>query len=593
MKKILAVILLALAVAGGVWVALRIQRSHQQATVAELLPKTTLLFAHVPDFRRAREQWQASDVYQIWREPSVRAWLQKPLANLPKGHGTRQTLEDFLKLGPTDGFVALISIENNDPKLIAGFHFEQSPQSARRFIEQRMEKWLPKSEGTRREIIPYAEHKIETVSLARSVIATTYDNSWFFVSNDLAALKALLDRTGGRAQKSGGSLKENEAFRAAIKHLPADYAGTVFVEPQPFVEKLMPLAAMTGQSFSSNQLRRLKQVRSVAGTIGFDQGKMRETAFVAVPRQSGTEKLARAAVASASTNTFLYSASLIHWADKWLPPPVASQAGLPAIVRQFANALAGRGVSTTDLQTAFGEELEVIGEWPPDARWPIVLATLPVKDSGRARKIADAVTSVELAGEAWTQSEKAGATYYSLQSFGGFVPLRPAIAVTDRMMIAGSDAAAVEAAMAKAAPPASGLEKSETFRQAAARVSAADSAFNYIDTRLLFERVDAATRPLLLMAATFYPALGRNVDAAKFPPGEAIARHLSPIVMSQRYVVDGYLTESVGPITFNEATIGLAAAVGGVFLYLQKGSNGGGALLPTSTPSPTVTASPF
>ena len=66
-------------------------------------------------------------------------------------------MENFLKLGPTDGFVALTSIENNDPKVIAGFHFGQSEQATRQFIEPRLAKWLPAADGAKRETIPYAE----------------------------------------------------------------------------------------------------------------------------------------------------------------------------------------------------------------------------------------------------------------------------------------------------------------------------------------------------------------------------------------------------------------------------------------------------
>jgi hypothetical protein len=104
------------------------------------------------------------------------------------------------------------------------------------------------------------------------------------------------------------------------------------------------------------------------------------------------------------------------------------------------------------------------------------------------------------------------------------------------------------------------------------------------------------------MGATFYPALGKTVDLTKLPPPEAIAKHLSPIVMSQRYETDGYVTESVGPVTFREATIGVAGAVGGLFIYLREGLKKGNPLqsdpagptpsalvLPTVSPTP----SPF
>ena len=103
------------------------------------------------------------------------------------------------------------------------------------------------------------------------------------------------------------------------------------------------------------------------------------------------------------------------------------------------------------------------------------------------------------------------------------------------------------------------------------------------------------------MGAAVYPALGKDVDLAKLPPSEAIAKHLSPIVMSQRYESDGYVTESVGPVTFREATIGIAAVVGSSLLYFREGLRNRGLLQavpaiasPTpTTPSPSPTPSPF
>jgi hypothetical protein len=344
----------------------------------------------------------------------------------------------------------------------------------------------------------------------------------------------------------------------------------------------------------------LKQVRTVSATFGFDHGKMRETDFVAMPRLSAEEKLERRSLGAAGANTFFYSASRIHWPENMLSPSAPAAVGLPAVLQQLTAALKARGIAQNDVREAFGEEIEMIGDWPADSHWPVLQATLPVKDAARARKIAEALTSVEIAGTPWTRSEKNGATIYSAQPFGGVVPLHFAIAVSDRMMFAGSEAAAIEAALTRTASPAGELEKSAVFHDATKQVPAGNSAFNYVDTRLLFERADAALRPLLLMGATFYPALGKNVDPAKLPPPEAIAKHLSPIVMSQRYEGDGYITESIGPVTFREAAIGLAGAISGLFLYSRDGLKGGGFLpthpansMPSPSPSPSPSASPF
>jgi hypothetical protein len=89
------------------------------------------------------------------------------------------------------------------------------------------------------------------------------------------------------------------------------------------------------------------------------------------------------------------------------------------------------------------------------------------------------------------------------------------------------------------------------------------------------------------MGAAFYPALAQTVDFSKWPAPEAIAKHLTPIVMSQRYDHDGYVTESVGPVTFREVTIGVAGAVGGLFIYLQDGRKTRD-LLPTGPTSPAM-----
>ena len=134
MKKLVAVLLIALVVAAAVWVAMRIQMAKRLAVVPELLPQATLLLVELSDFQRTRTRWHESDLYQIWREPSVQAWLQKPLAQLPKKGIGHKIMEDFLQLGPTRGFLALTSIESNEPKLIGGFHFDQSPAEARKFV---------------------------------------------------------------------------------------------------------------------------------------------------------------------------------------------------------------------------------------------------------------------------------------------------------------------------------------------------------------------------------------------------------------------------------------------------------------------------
>ncbi|MBA3961869.1 MAG: hypothetical protein H0X40_08215 [Chthoniobacterales bacterium] len=589
MKKFLVVVSAALVIALVLVLILRVQQANRTLRVTELLPKTTLVMAQVVDCKKAREQWHTSDLYALWQEPALQAWLEKPLADLAKKRGNDETLHQFLGLEPRDVFVALASIDNNDPKFIGGFHFDKTETEARRFVDEREAPWLAKS-GSKREKIGYLDHQIETVNAGRFALATVYDRNWFFASNDLALLKGALDRADRRsANAAGGSLQQSELYRAATKHFSDDYAGLFFLDPHPFVEKLLPVLAMTGQPVAAEQLQQIKSLRSIAGTLGFDHGKMREATFVAMPRKDAGEKISRPSLATASQNTFFYSAALTQWHAGWSMYGASPQA-MPAFFRQYESAFARAGVSSTDLSAAFGDEMEVVAEWPPEAHWPVLYLVLPVRDKSRAGKIADALASVELAGAGWTRSEKDGVSFYTSAGFGGFVPVRPTLALSDRLFVAGSDDAAVAMAVGQKPPAAGALTKSATFQQAEGELPVGNAGFSYLDPQLFLERADAALRPLLLMGATFYPALGNKLATSKLPPIDTITKHLSPIVMTQRFTDEGYLNESIGPVTFNEAAFGLAAIGIGAYTYFGSGFGGQPhSLSPalSATPSPT------
>ena len=63
------------------------------------------------------------------------------------------------------------------------------------------------------------------------------------------------------------------------------------------------------------------------------------------------------------------------------------------------------------------------------------------------------------------------------------------------------------------------------------------------------------------MGAAFLPAVNENVDLGRVPPAELVTKHLSPIVTSQRYKGEGYVTESIGPITLSQSGIALVAGL--------------------------------
>jgi hypothetical protein len=93
---------------------------------------------------------------------------------------------------------------------------------------------------------------------------------------------------------------------------------------------------------------------------------------------------------------------------------------------------------------------------------------------------------------------------------------------------------------------------------------------------------------MLLMAAAFVPAIAGSIDAGKVPPPEVITKHLSPIVSSQRYDRDGYMAESIGPITLDQLGIGVAIFSSfGAAAVRQSGLG-----IPSAVSSPGMSPSP-
>ena len=261
---------------------------------------------------------------------------------------------------------------------------------------------------------------------------------------------------------------------------------------------------------------------------------------------------------------------------------------------KFFRRLPIAGVAADDWKAAFGLELESLADWPSSAHWPSLLLTLPVMDAAKAGKIVEALIGAD-ENATWTQTEKDGIRYFSKQSAASLVAITPTIALSDRILIAGFNPVSVEEAMKRSGAGSSELSSSQTYKAASHLLPAPTNFFAYVDMALLYSRLDASLRPMLLMAAAFMPAVAGSVDPTKLPSPEIVTKHLSPIVSSQRYDRDGYVAESVGPITLDQSAIGLAilSSLGaGARQKAGAAVTGLGASLtatPQATPSPSPT----
>ena len=563
MKRLFLVVIVAAAAAFAIFYGLRHVAMTRHAVVAALLPSGTVLFAQIPDFDRTRDQWHESDIYQLYHEPAVQEFLQKPLTKLPQRDAVSQTLHEIERLDPKDAFLGVVSIENNFPKVLAGFRFRGSREEAEKIISQWCRQSLNLAPNAPHETVEYAQHQIEVMSIGPNQLLTVYDGDWFLASNDLEQLKALLDRvdhrpaaaTGptGSRQDRQSTLEADQDFRTAVAHMPSSYALLFYLQPKTIAEKLNSLEAQAGRQIPPEQRTGLWQMRSLCGAMRFDKGKIHDVWFVGMPKLQNA-KLTRSAAALGTTDTFFYLASLLNPQSFDAVNQAGANAPLGGWLQKFLQAMAHSGITSDDWKGAFDLELGALADWSADARWPSLIATLPVKDSARAEKIVNALTLAIDEDGNWKRTEKDGTHYFSLPSPASFVAITPTIALSNRLLIAGLDPHSVEVAMKRNVSSAMVLTRSQNYKSAARLLPEPTNVFAYIDMQLMYSRLDASLRPMLLLAALL-PAISDHFDVGKLPPPEVVTRHLSPIVFSQRYDGDGYVAESIGPVTFNQAVI--------------------------------------
>ena len=84
MKRFLLVILLGAIAALTAYYIVRQHPAAVPSTIANLLPADTALFIHLPDAEKNRDAWHRTDLYQLYREPAVQDFLQKPKSRLPE-----------------------------------------------------------------------------------------------------------------------------------------------------------------------------------------------------------------------------------------------------------------------------------------------------------------------------------------------------------------------------------------------------------------------------------------------------------------------------------------------------------------------------
>ena len=594
MKRTLVLIILGAIATLALLFGVRILQKSPSAAVSALLPQETIAFVHLPDFSRSWNHWRQSDIYQLYREPSVQEFLRQSSAKVSGSDAAAKTLQEIEQLDPRDGFAAVTSIDYNNPKVVGGFRYKGRQEEAEKIIERWRARLLTQNRAAQREHLQHDNHEIDSITVPPFTLATAFDGDWFFLANDVSELKAILYRADHRTEDRQSSLEADENFHAAMAHMPANYAISFYFQPKTFGNKLAALRAADGRNVPPDQRSLIEQIHGICGATRFERGKIHDVLFIGMPKLEAT-KLSRSSLALGTKDTFFYLAMLLNLGRKFDALQHAT-GGTPVTAgwQKTLQGLAESGVTAEDWRTAFGVELGALADWPGDARWPALFITFPVKDTTKAGKIVETLIATNSKGALWTQTEKDGVHYFSMMSVASLAAITPTIALSNRIMIAGVDPVSVEAAMKRSEAEDSELSSSADYTNAAQAVPTPTNYFAYVDLPLLYSRLDSTLRPMLFISAAFLPTLADFVDLKKLPPAEVVIKHLSPVVSSQRYEGDGYVADSIGSITLNQSGTGLGAlAFFGSLAYRRGLAASLDALTPSTLPAaPALSPSP-
>lgn len=549
MKKVAVFLIVVFVIlfVGAVW----FWRSLGASDAARLLPQDTVVLVTLPDAIRTGMRWPSTTLAKIGVEPDIKAFLDRPFSRLGQKQGGDEALRILMDLKPTRLFFAVTSASPQHAGLLVGFQFLGSRHSFESAVGRLRAELDRHATGQPAQIQKYNGFDITVTTHGPHSLFTATAGHWAFLSNDVDVIHHVLDRAAGTAKD--GVLADLPRYQRVVKELPEDPDLLIFSQPQAIVDTLLAFGQSLGAQQIPSQVEQVKKVEAVGIGVKLDGADIRDAIFVLRPDPPDVGKLTHAGMKLTSPDTFAYFDFLANFAE------MAHAGGGPVFAPLLQNpAVQGSRLMEMAPQ-AFGPECSVSASWPAGQMKPEVLLAVQVRDAAKAAQCLTELTSLF---PETMRSKQNGVDFYSFPSLQ--TPLiNPAIAQIDGFLLAGLDPSGLERAVA-AGQNGTPLDKTPAFGPAKEFYSRANEVFGYVNTSQVFTRAYDAMRPVFMFSISLMPGLSDYLDSTKLPSTASIAKHLQPMISAQTRLPDGYLLESSGPITMNQAAL-LAAAAGFYF----------------------------
>jgi hypothetical protein len=570
MKKGWAPVLITFAAAALGLFGIRFVRGRGGLQVRDFLPAETVFLLHVPNAETTLRRWKSTALAAMGDEPEVRSFLAKPHAALLQNEVFAEGIKAWMRVVPSEGFFALATLTDAEPKGVAGLRFAGSQDRLMELHARVKRKISSRFPQAQTQLLTHGASDLEVLTVGAVTVACAFRYPWFFVANDVELLKSTLDRCDGKTGMAASSLRANPLFDQATLPLPKDPDIQVFGQLSAVFDSLEAFERPGAAAFDALWWAQLRKKQAFAGSTKLEGKRLRDSFFVFEPGRVSESGLEQRALSLSSSSTLFYWVVQIDNSLRW---PSLGGGAVPFWARRFSGfgkALADRGFSTEALGKVFGPELGVFLEWPAESNRPVLTLALDLRDRDRARGLLDSMAELNLGEGRWVRQQRGDTWVYTAPTAPGLTIASPALGLMDGFLLFSLSDQATDWPMSRLKGEHQGLASIPAFEDASRWVVRPSGAFGYLDLRSAFERAYGTFRPFIGMALALAPETAGYVDASKLPGVEPIARHLSPVVFSSSTTEHGTFVESVGPVALSQIFFGAAGAALGASMPKLK-----------------------
>jgi hypothetical protein len=574
MKKFVIIFLVLVTVVALVlvWSTLTQPAPH----AADLLPDSTLIFLDIPNYSASANNFTKTELYALWREPEVQAFLTKPLAALRESpsqtgtdSGTAALVDLALKMAQGEVFLGLTHVTvfpSLNVGLVVGADTRRRKLEAIAGLyelEASLKKANPRGDFETRSYLG-VKYAVWQITPEWPICHAFFDTMVVFTLGEDTMRDVIASYTG-QVPPSFKRLSSSARFAIVRQHATRHYEFLAYANAKEILGLFGPILALSPQT--SGAFQKFEAMDASACSMKFIDGGVEDVGFVSYSHNAPkpAPRTARKTLALTAPDTLVYfvgSADLANLYEEGMQ--ALSQSGNTSILRsvgQFQQALRANNIHMReDILQHFGPETAIIATWRAETRSPDVALVAEIANADTLRPALDkAMNALKLCAlgndeqAPWDESNFAGHKLRTVHIGAG--QFAPTYTTGRQFFVLANTPDYARELVTQVTQSRPTLAANVRYQQFMKRLPPNGSSYAYADLRGLFE-------PLYATAKSAAAGIGTNefVDLDKLPQTVTIAKHLFPFVSATVSEPGRVSSTSFSPVGRSTAIIAAAGA---------------------------------